>query len=68
MSRDEEEITEAQKRAAELVDDIVKACVKYKLNLTIYNGRIGVVDQEQMKIVALWTPSYTTEENEHGKD
>lgn len=28
------------------------------LNLTIYEGKIGFVDQEQKKIVALWEPEY----------
>ncbi len=28
------------------------------LNLTVYDGKIGFVDQEQKKIVALWEPQY----------
>jgi hypothetical protein len=32
--------------------------VQYGLNLTVYDGKIGFVDQEQKKIVALWTPEF----------
>ena len=33
--------------------------VQYGLNLTVYDGKIGFVDQEKKKIVALWTPEHT---------
>lgn len=33
--------------------------IQYGLNLTVYDGKIGFVDQEQKKIVALWTPTFT---------
>ncbi|MBO5010513.1 MAG: hypothetical protein J6D20_07460 [Clostridia bacterium] len=38
---------------------IEKLAIKYGLNLTVYDGKIGFVDQKQKKIVALWTPEYT---------
>ena len=38
------------------------AGVSCGLNLTVYNGRIGFVDQEQRKIVALWSPEYVVKE------
>ena len=38
--------------------DIERACVQHGLNLTVYDGRIGFVDQSIGKIVALWTPEY----------
>lgn len=37
---------------------IEKVCCVFGLNLTVYNGKIGFVDQEQRKIVALWEPAY----------
>ena len=38
--------------------EIVAIAEKYGLNLTVYDGKIGFVDQEQKKIVALWTPEF----------
>ena len=38
--------------------EIVAIAGKYGLNLTVYDGKIGFVDQEQKKIVALWTPEF----------
>lgn len=37
---------------------IEKIAIKYGLNLTVYDGKIGFVDQEQRRIVALWTPEF----------
>lgn len=42
----------AKQRAVALNEAIVKACIKYKLNLTIHEGKLGFVDQENKKIVA----------------
>lgn len=41
-----------------LQKEIEKACIKHGLNLTVYNGRIGFVDQRKRKIVALWNPEH----------
>lgn len=38
--------------------DIEQACIRHGLNLTVYDGRIGFVDQKIGKIVALWTPEF----------
>lgn len=38
--------------------DIEQIAIEYGLNLTIYDGKIGFVDQKQKKIVALWSPEY----------
>lgn len=38
---------------------IEEACVQCGLNLTVYDGKIAFVDQEQWKIVAVWNPKYT---------
>jgi len=49
--------------------DIEQIAREYGLNLTVYDGKIGFVDQEQKKIVALWTPEYKLSEinTEEGK-
>ena len=55
-------MSEAQERAVKMKEKIEEAAVQFGLNLTIYEGKIGFVDQEQKKIVLLWEPSYTMEE------
>lgn len=52
-------MTESQKRAVALQGEIEKACIKYGLNLTIYEEKIGFVDHAAGAIVMLWTPKYT---------
>lgn len=47
-----------QEKAVELKEDIEKACMRRGLNLTIYNGKIGFVDQREGKIIMLWEPGY----------
>ncbi len=49
----------AQERATNMKLAIEVIAVQYGLNLTVYDGKIAFVDQEQKKIVALWTPKYT---------
>ena len=51
-------LSDKQKSAAMLKKDIEKACIKRGLNLTIHNGKIGFVDQQEKKIVMLWNPEY----------
>lgn len=41
---------------------IVKACILAGLNITVYDGKIGFVDQTQRKLVALWEPQHTLNE------
>lgn len=53
------ESTEVQKRVSSLVEDIQNACIKHGLNMTLYDGGIGFVDQKLMKIVAVWEPTFT---------
>ncbi|WP_288774581.1 hypothetical protein [uncultured Eubacterium sp.] len=55
-------MTEAQKKAVELQKEIETACVRYGLNLTIYDGKIGFVDQANRKIVMLWDAKYKVRE------
>lgn len=42
-----------------LKQEIEEVCVKYGLNLTVFGGKIGFVDQSEAKIIALWEPRYT---------
>ena len=58
-----------QERVIEMKKGIELIAVQYGLNLTVYDGKIGFVDQEQKKIVALWTPEYKLSEGntEEGK-
>ncbi len=51
-------ISSKQKAAVALVEDIKEACIKRGLNLTIHDGKIGFVDQQEKKIVMLWDPKY----------
>ena len=48
-----------QKAAIKLKRAIEKAAIRYGLNLTVYQGKIGFVDQKAQKIIALWEPQYT---------
>ncbi len=51
-------MTKVQGKAVELQKEIEAACIKHGLNLTIYDGKIGFVDQTDRKIVMLWKPTY----------
>lgn len=53
-------------RVLALKRKIEQAAIECGLNLTVYDGRIGFVDQEQKKIVALWTPEHTMRDLEGG--
>lgn len=55
-------MTEAQKRALNLKQEIEEACIRNNLNMTIYDGMIGFVDQSQRKIVMVWNPEYKKRE------
>ncbi len=49
-------MSEAQKRAVNLKKEIERACRRWGLNLTIYDGGLGFVDPKENKIVAVWKP------------
>lgn len=51
-------MTESQERAVALKEDIEKACIRHNLNLTIIGGKIGFVDQKEMKIVMVWNAEF----------
>lgn len=46
-------------RVGYLISVIEKGCILAGLNLTVYEGKIGFVDQKEKKIVAVWNPEYT---------
>lgn len=48
-----------EERVLKLKKLIEMSAVACGLNLTVYDGKIGFVDQEQQKIVALWGLEYT---------
>ena len=47
-----------REKVIEMKKEIEQAAIRYGLNLTVYDGKIGFVDQKEKKIVALWTPEY----------
>lgn len=51
-------MTEVQERAVKLKEEIESACIQKGINLTIYDGGIGFVDQKENKIVMVWKPQY----------
>lgn len=53
-------------RVIAMKQKIEQAAIECGLNLTVYDGRIGFVDQDQMKIVALWNPEHSLRELEGG--
>lgn len=46
---------------------ITQAAMDFGLNLTVYDGKIGFVDQEEKKIVALWTPDFSLPKESEGE-
>lgn len=58
------ELTLAQRRAKILQEQIECLCIFAGLNLTVYDGCIGFVDQKENKIVMTWKPEYTMEDLE----
>lgn len=48
-----------QEKVEAMVKGIKQTAIENGLNLTVYDGKIGFVDQEQGRIVALWSPEYT---------
>ena len=47
-----------EERVSGMITRIEQAAIDFGLNLTIYEGKIGVVDQKERKIIALWGASY----------
>lgn len=54
-------------RVKYLMSVIEKGCMLSGLNITVYEGKIGFVDQSQSKIVALWEPQYTMNDAKGGE-
>ena len=61
-------MTDAQKRATLLKKAIEMAAVAFKMNLTVFDGKILFVDQVERKIVAMWEPKYPLTSKEGNKD
>ena len=40
---------EMKQRVQHLIADVERACIKYKLNMTIYDGKLAFVDQESRR-------------------
>lgn len=55
-------LTDAQKRAVELKDEIIKICEEKKLILIAPKEGIGFYDLESKKLVAIWSDSKANEE------
>ena len=51
-----------EQRVQTLVAFIRNACILCGLNITIFDGKIGFVDQKEKKIVAAWAPEYTVDD------
>lgn len=51
-----------EEKVIAMKEGITAVAMLYGLNLTVYEGKIGFVDQKQKKIVAVWTPEYTLED------
>lgn len=49
---------ETKERVIKLKESIEREAIKYGLNLTIHEGKIGFVDQKEKKIVAVWNPEF----------
>lgn len=52
-------MTDMQKKALKLKEDIERACIENGLNLTIHDEKIGFVDHKEGKIIMLWEPVYS---------
>ncbi len=55
-------LTDTQKRAVELKDEIVKICEEKKLILVAPKEGIGFYDVESKELVAVWSDSKANEE------
>ena len=48
-----------EEKVIAMKEAIVSMASIYGLNLTAYDGKIAFVDQEQRKIVDIWSPKFT---------
>lgn len=55
-------LTDAQKRAVELKDEIIKICEEKKLILVALKEGIGFYDLESKELVVIWSDSKANEE------
>lgn len=62
MTYEEFQLKCSRERAVALMHDIEAACINRRINLTIYNGKIGFVDQDSKKIIMTWGANYSLSE------
>ena len=51
-----------EERVNGMIDRIQAAAIEFGLNITIYDGKIGFVDQSEGKIIALWGATHKMSE------
>lgn len=59
---------EIKERCIILKNLIETACEIAGLNICVYDGKIGFVDQENWRIVGLWTPQYRVPHQEENSE
>ena len=57
-------MSEEQKKAVKLKEEIERACIRQGINLTIYDGGIGFVDPKENKIVIVWRPKFESDDTQ----
>lgn len=48
-----------EKTLQKLTQEIKEICTKYNLNLAVFDGKIGFIDQTENKIIPLLEPQLT---------
>ena len=67
MKKKAKEMTK-EERVGGMITRIQEAAIEFGLNITIYEGKIGFVDQKEGKIVALWNATHKMSELKGGRD
>ena len=56
-----------REKVIEMKKEIENIATHYGLNLTVLDGKIGFVDQDAKKIVAVWNPEYNLQTESEGE-
>lgn len=67
MKKKAKEMTK-EERVGGMITRIQEAAIEFGLNITIYEGKIGFVDQKEGKIVALWSATHKMSELKGAND
>lgn len=67
MDKNVSEMTK-EERVCGMIAKIQEAVIEFGLNIAIVEGKIGFVDQEEGKIIALWRATHKLDELESGND